>query len=89
MLVPDKPKTLKTRPRRVLGPRRKFDVRMSAHIDNRLSDIAKELGTTKNSIVVIATLIFVERLRCLLDGESKLATRELELVQSALKELTI
>lgn len=60
---PAKKKTAKkvTRTNSYVGARVKLDIRCSDELSQKISGAAESLGTTRNSIVVIATHIFVEK----------------------------
>lgn len=66
--------------------RTKIDVRVGDGLDARIEAVAKKLGTTKNSIVVIGTLQFVAKLEAL--ASDKAGTVDTDtLVKQALKVL--
>lgn len=64
--------------------RPKLDIRVAKELDAQIENTAKQLGTTKNSVVVIGTALFCAKMSML---KKKGAAFDKSTIEAALKEL--
>lgn len=69
-------------------PRTKLDIRVSEDLDARVEALSAKIGTTKNSIVAMATATYVAAMERVIDGKERLTPVEIkQLVEVGLTEM--